>query len=255
MDVFSKKFKEPTTGFRSWLNDLKDRKGVLNTHKSSMLRFFADIVAAHPTALLPIDPANQALGGNRATFAPHCDPAQPSMTGDMLLLASPASGIFASAVVKGPALINNLCRPGFHVYGSGSNGRDTHAMLLPIQLLEVYAHTPPEQLPLGRAPQQPSPLPPTFEEVSDRSPATINYMSLLMLAATARGSDVKPSGILSNAINNMPVAVGQARTGPGPAQKRSGQKKTSFTNTILNEAFVNSIARPDCAWIVNHCCC
>ncbi len=250
-DVYEK------NGFRPWLKNLKAHGGKLNM--GPVLRFFADVVDGHPSVLLPIDPACTALGATRGTFAPFCDPAQARLTGNMVLLASPTSGVFAAGVVKGPALINDLDRPGFNVFGrGGSRAKDVGAMLLPVQLLEVYEHTggvvglsclpPANDLPVG------------FSKVDPN--VVTNYQILCGLATVTRGRDGKtvPSVILDVAAKK-PAAVGAARAGAARPASADAHKKRpkkdyegpKFTDDILREAFENSIARPDCAWILSHC--
>ena len=243
-------------GFRSWLANFKKTGGKLN--EGLTFKFLADAAAAHPTILLPIDPAHDVFGANRATFAPMCDPSRARMTGDLLLLESPTSGVFAAAVVKGPALVNTLNRPGFVVFGrGGGDGKDTCPMLLPTQLLEVYAHAP--HPPLANTPA--FELPPNFHEIEHPANNAANNAALMPLVFSARGKDAKTPVALSALFGVMTknaVPVGKARGaggggGGGGSSKRQKNTTCSFTDEILNAAFENSLVRPNCAWITEHC--
>ena len=253
-------------GFRSWLANFKKTGGKVN--EGLTFRFLADAVAAHPTVLLPVDPSYDIYGANRATFAPMCDPARARMTGDLLLLESPASGVFAAAVVKGPALLNTLNRPGFNVFGrggGGEDGKDTCPMLLPIQLVEVYAPAPHHVLTNLPAFE----LPPNFHEVEHPANNAANNAALVSLVSSARSKDAKTPVALSALFGVMvknAVPLGKARgsgSGSGSGNgngngngngKRHKNSSTSFTDQILNVAFENSLVRPNCAWIIEHCC-
>jgi hypothetical protein len=209
-------------------------------------------VAAHPTVLLPVNPAHDIFGANRATFAPMCDPSRARMTGDLLLLESPTSGVFASAVVKGPALVNTLSRPGFNVFGNN----DTCPMLLPIQLVEVYAHAPHPVLTNTPAFE----LPPNFHEIEHPSINAANNAALILVICSARGKDAKTpvasSALFGVMTKTAAVPVGKARgAGGGSGGNKRQQKNNSnvaFTDQILNAAFENSLVRPNCAWIVEN---
>jgi hypothetical protein len=239
-------------GFRSWLDNFKKTGGKLN--EGLTFKFLADAVASHPTVLLPVDPAHDMFGANRATFAPLCDPARSRMTGDLLLLDSPASGIFAAAVVKGPALVNTLSRPGFNVFGD----KDVCPMLLPIQLVEVYgpaAHPVLTNLPAVE-------LPPNFHEVEHPANNEANKAALMPLVFSARGKDAKTPvalsalfAVMNKQIGVVPVgkARGAAARGGGGKRQKNNAVAGSFTDQVLNAAFENSLVRPNCAWIVQHC--
>ena len=205
-------------------------------------------MAAHPTVLLPVDPSHDIFGANRATFAAMCDPARAHMTGDLLLLESPASGTFASAVVKGPALVNTLSRPGFNVFGDN----DTRPMLLPVQLVEVYAHAPHPVL--TNTPV--FDLPPNFHEVEHPSVNAANNAALMLVVCSARGKDAKTPVAMSalfGAATKAAVPVGKARGSGGGNKRQQKNSSVSFTDQILNAAFENSLVRPNCAWVVQHC--
>ena len=250
-------------GFRSWLDNFKKTGGKLN--EGLTFKFLADAVAAHPTVLLPVDPAHDMFGANRATFAPLCDPARARMTGDLLLLASPTSGVFAAGVVKGPALINTLNRPGFTVFGrGGGDDKDTSPMLLPVQLVEVYGPAPYPALTNLPAID----LPPNFHEIEHPANNEANKAALMHVVCSARGKDAKTHvvlsalfGVINKQIATVPVGkargagagAGAAAAGAARGKRQKNNVVVSFTDQVLNAAFENSLVRPNCAWIVKHC--